>query len=449
MLKCTSSKKAALMAFLVALSILFRQDYLFDTDPYLHLATAKHVSKFGFPEIYPFVKIMGGEGFNFVSEKWLFIYILSSFYKIPINDILAAKIFISLVFSSTVFVLAKTLEEMKVNPLYSLFLLALPFQVLLKLRPEPLGILLSLVLVLILLKEFSLSLKIAMASVILILHSQIHAFFFADVAILLVYAYIYKAPKALLSIISLIGAVLLNPYKGVWLSTLYFDTVPRLSFPSSALMPSELLSPNLWEMAIFFAFYVLALKISLPFNAVKKKFVFILSFLTLVSAAVVLRMISYATCYLTITIGIFFSRHRNIFFRSFLLSLLTINVMATLLAPGFMMSGYDEDLQKEILTEIRSDDVVLTQWDLSPYVIYYANATTVNAGDIYYIWLFSKQTHRDYEDFFSGKNKSLADFNATVLYFDKIRFADLYNNEIIKGNLRLVSENKRFVAFRI
>lgn len=100
-----------LLAFAVAMLVLLRQDFLFDTDPYLHLAMARYVSVNGFPSEIPYVELMGGADFNYLSEKWVFISLISVFYKIPIQDILVAKIFIAAVFAGIVFFIGKILEE--------------------------------------------------------------------------------------------------------------------------------------------------------------------------------------------------------------------------------------------------------------------------------------------------------------------------------------------------
>jgi hypothetical protein len=447
--------KIVLISFALAFLILFRSPYLSDTDPYLHLSVAKHVSTNGFTPKVPFIEIQGGTNFNYVSEKWLFIYLISFFYKIPLSDIFLAKLFIALIFSSIISIIGKILKQLGTTPKYSLFIFALPFQVLLKLRPEPLGLLFMLTLFWILLTEVKINKKILFASFLILIHSQIHAFFVADFLILLLYALVYKEPRVFISVITLIPAYLLNPYKAVWLKSLYKETFPRLHFTSSlmpselmslsllemlffalsSLMPSELMSLSLLEMLFFALLFSIALYKLRAWDSKAKRFLFLSTAVSLLSGAFFLRSISYSTALFSIVIGLLYAGFPHKHFRIILLSLAVMNPLITLFNPNLMLPGYDEHLQIEVIKNLRPDDLVLSQWDLSPYVIYYSGAKVVTA--------------KDYEKFFSGKHDLAKKFNATALYFDKKRFRNLDNNLKRDEEFELIGENERFVAYRI
>jgi len=437
----------ALLAMVVAAIILFRQNYLFDTDPYLHLATAKYVSTQGFPMENPFVQIMGAGGFNYLSEKWLFIKLLTPIYKLPINDITAAKIIIAAVFAATVLVLALILKELGSKPVFALTLFALPFQVLLKLRPEPLGIVLTLILIFVLVKDMGIRQKTVLSALILLLHSQEHAFFAADIFILIFYSALHRKPKLLLAIGALAIAPALNPYKTQWLTTLYYDTIPRMGFQNTSLAPTELSSAGVVNTVLFLAFFAYSLQAAKKWKSKDKIFIYTVTGLFLIAFALTIRTISYSTVFLTLTLGLALSRDRTRFMPIFIISLAAVNIFATLLYPGLMMPGYNEDLQLEILGQISADEVVLTQWDLSPYVIYFTGAKTVTAADNYYLWMYSKPLYKDYEDLFHGRKNTLEKFDFTVLYFDKSKFPVLYSKTGEYG-LKLIAENKEFAAYR-
>ncbi len=437
----------ALLASIVAALILFRQKYLFDTDPYLHLATAKYVANHGFPMENPFVQIMGAEGFNYLSEKWLFIKILTPIYTLPINDLIAAKIIIATVFGATILVLALILRELGLKPVFALTLFALPFQVLLKLRPEPLGILFTLSLIFVLVKDMGNRQKTLSVALILLLHSQEHAFFAADILILIFYSALHRKPKLLLPIAILAIAPALNPYKTQWLTTMYYDTLPRMGFQNTSLAPTELSSAGATETLLFLALFAYSLHTAKKWRSKDKIFIYTVTGLFLIAFALTIRAISYSTVLLTLTLGIALSRDRTRLVPIFITSLAAVNLFATLLYPGLMMPGYNEDLQLEILGEISEGEVVLTQWDLSPYVIYFTGAKTVTAADNYYLWMYSKPLYKDYEDLFHGSRNTLEQFDFTVLYFDKRQFPLLYSKTGEYG-LVLITENEAFAAYR-
>ena len=437
----------ALLSFLVAALILFRQKYLFDTDPYLHLATAKYVANHGFPEHNPFVQIMGAGGFNYLSEKWLFIKMLTPIYKLPINDITAAKIIIAAVFGATVLVLALILKELGSKPIFALTLFALPFQVLLKLRPEPLGILLTLSLILVLVKDMGIRQKTVLSALILLLHSQEHAFFAADILILIFYSALHRKPKLLLALASLAIAPVLNPYKTQWLTTMYYDTLPRMGFQNTSLAPTELSSAGIVNTVLFLALFAYSLQAAKKWKSKDKIFIYTVTGFLLIAFALTIRTISYSTVFLSLTLGTALSRDRARFMSIIIIILAAVNIFATLLYPGLMMPGYSEDRQLEILSQIGPNEVVLTQWDLSPYVIYYTGAKTVTAGDNYYLWMHSKPLYKDYENLFLGNKNTLEKFDFTVLYFDKRQFPALYSETGGYG-LKLIAENEAFVAYR-
>lgn len=439
---------APLLAFIAALFILLRQEFLYDADPYLHLAMAKYVSAHGFPSKIPYIEIMGSEDFNYLSEKWIFIYLISFFYKIQLSDMLLAKYFIAAIFAGIVGLAAKILEELKVKPAYALLVFAFPFQLLLKLRPEPLSILLMLALVLILLKRINPQLKIFLASLVILIHSQEHAFFAIDVAILALYCIVYRERAVFLSLLSLPIALLINPYGSLWLSSLYLDVVPRLYFSPSPLMPTELMKPGIFELGFFFAVYAASFYGLRAWESKETKFIFAIAGILLISSLLLIRMVTYASVFLTIITALYISKSPTKLLSYIVFPLAVMNPLATFFYPG-MMPDYDEGLQLEVLKEIESEDVVLSTWDLSPFVVYYTGAAVVTAGDVYYIWLYSKELHRSYEEVFSGNKNAINKFNASLMYFDKKKFNALYLNIKSDEKFRLLAENERFAVFRV
>jgi hypothetical protein len=436
-------------AFTIALIILLRQDYLFDTDPYLHLSVAKYVYAQGFPDKIPFVEIMGNSNFNYLSEKWLFIYILSFFYKMPLNDILLSKLFIALVFGGIVFILSLILGDLNTDMRYSLFLFAFPFQILLKLRPEPLGLLLTLTLVYVLLKELGSSKKILLISIILLVHSQVHAFFVFDIGVLILYALLYKETKIVFALLSIPIGLLFNPYRGLWVSSLYLDSVKRIGFPGSSLTPSELLRPNFLEIGFFILIFVISYHYLRRSSKREEKLLFAITGVSLALSTILLRVISHASVFLTILVARFISEFPTKKIKLLVLPLMILNIAVTILFPSVMMPGYDEDLQIEVISQLSPSDKILAQWDLSPYVIYFSGAKTYTAGDIYYLWLSSEEALRDYEDLFLAREIKIDKFNATAIYFDKKRFSKLYDKLVEDENSKILAENERFVAIRV
>jgi|GEM_PF-4723014 len=437
----------ALLGAVAAAIILFRQKYLFDTDPYLHLATAEYVANHGFPEQNPFIQIMGPQGFNYLSEKWLFIKLLTPIYKLPINDITGAKIIIAAVFGATILMLALILKELGSKPVFALTLFALPFQVLLKLRPEPLGILLTLSLILVLVKNTGNREKTLLSAAILLVHSQAHAFFAADILILIFYSALNRKPKLLFAFSLLAIAPAVNPYKTQWLTTLYYDTIPRMGFQNTSLAPTELSPAGAVETLLFFALFAYSLQAAKKWKSGDKILIYTVTGLFLITFAFTIRTISYSTAFLALTMGTAISRDHARFMPIFIASLAVVNLFATVFYPGLMMPGYSEDMQLEILGEISADETVLTQWDLSPYVIYYTGAKTVTAADNYYLWMHSKPLYKDYEDLLYGRKNTLEKFDFTVLYFDKRQFPTLSSKTDDYG-LTLVAENEAFAAYK-
>jgi hypothetical protein len=209
------------------------------------------------------------------------------------------------------------------------------------------------------------------------------------------------------------------------------------------------MSLSLLEMLFFALLFSIAFYKLRAWDSKAKRFLFLSTAVSLLSGAFFLRSISYSTALFSIVIGLLYAGFPHKHFRIILLSLAVMNPLITLFNPNLMLPGYDEHLQIEVIKNLRPDDLVLSQWDLSPYVIYYSGAKVVTAGDIYYVWLFSEERQKDYEKFFSGKQDLAKKFNATALYFDKKRFRNLDNNLKRDEEFELIGENERFVAYRI
>ena len=440
---------SAVLSFVISLIILFRNNFLADTDPYLHISIVKYLSLYGFPEENPFI-LLTPENFNFISEKWLFYSVVSIFFRLlPFSDFVIAKIYIATVFSSIVIGLGIILRRLEIKPIYSLLIFAYPFQLFLKLRPEPLGIFLMLALIATLLKKQKDHVKISISVIILLFHSQSHAFFILDYVILLLYSVYFKEWKVLISApLSLIFGVLLNPYGTIWISTLYLDTIPRLSF-SSSLGPSELLRPEPIEFLLFAVIFGFLYKKLKPTKKVSTNFFITASFLALISSVVFLRAIPYLIIFLAILSALYIHRIKGLnYIKTLLLLFAVMNPLLTTVYPEQFSPYYDEPLQLEVLNRVGENEIVLSQWDLSPYVVYYTDSPVIVAGDAYYLWLFSPDIYRNYDSILKGNITNIDAINFTVLYFDKQRFPELHYAARKDERLSLIYENNRFVDYR-